>query len=127
MSAITTDRLRRLARWPYAGLIVVVFGLAVAPISDHIGAPSDKANHFIAFYTLALAGALVFPRAPLWRIAVLLSAFGGLIELVQGLDAVGRDADVMDWVVDTLAIACAFMPLALSGLRRPGAADKPRP
>jgi len=59
-----------------------------------------------------LAGA-AFPRRNLLVIAALLSAFGALIELVQGLDIVRRDRDFWDWVADTLAIAAALAPMLL--------------
>jgi hypothetical protein len=54
-----------------------------------------------------------FPRRRLWVIAVLLSAFGALIELVQGLHIVHRDRDFWDWVADTLAIIAALSPMLL--------------
>jgi hypothetical protein len=48
-----------------------------------------------------------------WVIAVLLSAFGALIEIVQGLPVVHRDRDFWDWVADTLAIIAALSPMLL--------------
>ena len=75
--------------------------------------PWDKAEHFAAFYTLTVLAAAAFPQRRLLMLAVLLSAFGALIELVQTLPIVNRDADFWDWVADTIAIAAALLPLAL--------------
>ena len=66
-----------------------------------------------------------FPRGSLFGIAVALSAFGALIEFLQGLSFVGRDRDFQDWVTDTIAIGMALAPMllvwwraqALSGIR----------
>jgi VanZ family protein len=54
-----------------------------------------------------------FPRRGLLVIAILLSAFGGLIELVQALPIVGRDCDIRDWVADTIAILAALAPVGV--------------
>lgn len=72
--------------------------------------PWDKAEHFAAFYTLTLLAMAAFPRRNFLVLGVLLSAFGGLIELVQALPIVGRDCDVMDWITDTIAVMAAFAP-----------------
>jgi hypothetical protein len=59
---------------------------------------------------LAVAG---FPRGRLWVIAGFLSAFGALIEIVQGLPMVHRDRDFWDWVADSVAIIAALSPMLL--------------
>ena len=51
--------------------------------------------------------------------------YGGLIEILQGLPMVGRDRDLVDWLTDIAAIACALAPLALSRLRANPGDDKP--
>jgi hypothetical protein len=56
---------------------------------------------------------------------VLLVGYGGFIEIVQGLDFVGRDRDLLDWLTDIAAVACAVLPLAFSRLRARFADDKP--
>lgn len=123
---ITARTWRRVAQWIYAGVVAAVFVLAVAPVADSAIPTSDKLNHFAAFYILGLFGALAFARLPLWRLAVGLAAYGGGIELIQGLAFVGRDCDILDWATDCAAVACAILPLALSGLLRRGAVDKPK-
>ncbi len=97
----------------FAALIFTFYSAVIPPSYAWHLVPWDKAEHFIAFYALTgLAGA-AFPRRNLLVIAALLSAFGALIELVQGLDIVRRDRDFWDWVADTLAIAAALAPMLL--------------
>lgn len=120
------SRWRRPARVGYWCLVAVVFTLSVIqPITPGGLEASDKVNHFAAFYVLELAAAVVFPRQPLWLSAILLVAFGGFIEVVQGLPIVGRDRSLLDWLTDAAAVACAAAPLALSGLRTTAGDDKP--
>jgi VanZ family protein len=117
---------RSLARAGYWVLVGLVFVLSVAPIPPDVGVETtDKVNHFAAFYVLALCAALLFPRRPLWFAAALLVGYGGLIEIVQGLSFVGRDRDLLDWLTDMAAVACALVPLALSRLRVGVGDDKP--
>lgn len=71
----------------------------------------DKAEHFLAFYVLTGLAVAAFPRGNLLAIAAALSAFGALIEFVQGLSFVGRDRDFQDWVTDTVAIGMAMAPI----------------
>ena len=75
--------------------------------------PWDKAEHFAAFYTLTVLGVAAFPRRSMALLALLLSAFGAFIELVQALPIVNRDADFRDWVTDSIAVGAALLPLAL--------------
>jgi len=77
----------------------------------------DKAEHFTAFYVLALLAAVAFPRRPLLSLAIALSALGAGIEVVQALPFVDRDSDFWDWFTDTLAITAAFLPVMLTNWR----------
>ena len=54
-----------------------------------------------------------YPKGRLWIIAGSLSAFGALIEIVQGLPIVHRDRDFWDWVADSVAIIAALSPMLL--------------
>ena len=83
-------------------------------------APWDKAEHFIAFYALTGLAVAAFPKRNLFVIAALLSAFGALIEIVQGLPIVHRDRDFWDWVADTIAIICGARPHAAGVVARAG-------
>jgi len=82
------------------------FVMAVIPHPPQLpGEPSDKVQHIVAFATLGLLGAWAYVRAPLLRIALGLSLFGALIEVVQAIPALHRDSDLLDWLADTVACA----------------------
>jgi hypothetical protein len=102
----------------FAALIFTFYSAVIPPQHALKLVPWDKAEHFIAFYALTGLAAAAFPRWHVLLIAVLLSAFGALIEIVQGLPIVHRDKDVWDWVADTLAIAAALAPMWLVWWRR---------
>jgi len=104
----------RLAQVAFFAALLFTFYSAVVPPSLALQlVPWDKAEHFIAFYTLTGLAAAAFPRRSLFLTAVSLSAFGALIELVQGTPLVHRDMDFWDWVADTLAIIAALAPMLL--------------
>ena len=108
----------RLVRAGFWGVATLVFVLAVIPAP-----PSppllgwDKAQHFLAFYVLAILAAAAFPRRSLLAIGLPLSAYGAVIELAQMLPFVHRDGDFWDWVADSLAIAAALAPLLVPRVR----------
>lgn len=106
--------LLRLAQLVFWAALVFTFVCAVLP-SQHVIHifKWDKAEHFLAFYVLTGLAVAAFPRANLFVIVVALSAFGALIEFVQGLSFVGRDRDFQDWVTDTVAIGVALAPMLL--------------
>ncbi len=109
----------RLAKLAFFSALVFTFYSAVIPPQHALQlVPWDKAEHFIAFYALTGLAAAAFPRHHLVVIAALLSGFGALIELVQGLSMVHRDRDFWDWVADTLAIIAALSPMLLVWWRR---------
>lgn len=116
---------RAVVQAAYWLVVVAVFAGAVAPI--HEGGPpgSDKVEHFAVFAALMAGAGLIYRRQPLWRAALLLLLYGGLIEIVQGLPMVGRDRDLMDWLADGLGVACATAALTLWGLRARRGVDKP--
>jgi hypothetical protein len=97
----------------------VVAGAAVIPSEDH--PPDlfgwDKANHFVAFYGVALIGALAFPRLSVLVLGAWLSGLGALIEVIQAIPMLHRDADVLDWVTDSAGILAALAPLAVAAWR----------
>jgi Na+/H+-dicarboxylate symporter len=103
----------------FFGALIFTFYSAVIPPSHALDlTPWDKATHFIAFYVLTGLAVAAFPKQNLFVLAALLSAFGALIEVVQGLPMVHRDRDFWDWVADTIAISSALAPLLLSWWRR---------
>jgi hypothetical protein len=113
-SVLRTSLLLRLAQAAFfAALIFTCYSAVIPPRHALQLVPWDKAEHFIAFYGLTGLAAAAFPRGRLWVIAILLSAFGALIEFVQGLPMVHRDRDFWDWVADSLAIIAALSPMLL--------------
>lgn len=114
MNPIDAKRLLIVAQLVFWATLIFTFVAAVMPAHQAPQLfPWDKAEHFAAFYTLTLLAAAAFPRRRLVWIAVLLSAFGALIELTQALPFVHRDCDFWDWVADSCAIVAALVPLAL--------------
>ena len=111
--------LLRLAQVLFWAALIFTFVCAVLP-SQHVIHifKWDKAEHFLAFYVLTGLAVAAFPRGNLFIIAAALSAFGALIELVQGLSFVGRDRDFQDWVTDTIAIGMAMAPILTVWWRR---------
>jgi hypothetical protein len=104
----------RLAQVAFFAALIFTFYSAVIPPQKAVTlAPWDKAEHFIAFYALTGLAVAAFPRRHLFIVAALLSAFGALIEFVQGLEIVNRDRDFWDWVADTIAICAALAPMLL--------------
>ena len=94
--------LLRLAFWAAA---LFAFVMAVLPHPPQVpGAPNDKIQHIIAFVTLAALGAWAYRGWSLLRLAIGLSLFGALIEVVQMIPALHRDSDVLDWIADTAAV-----------------------
>ena len=78
--------------------------MAVLPHPPRLpGDPSDKVQHIIAFAVLALLSAAAFPLSRMRLLALALSMFGALIELVQAIPALNRDSQLLDWIADTVA------------------------
>lgn len=92
------------------------FVMAVLPHPPLLVPVWDKLQHFGAFASLMAVAMLAYPRVRSIKLALALCSFGALIELVQGLPMVHRDADVHDWVADLLAI---FVVLVLAQLWKP--------
>jgi len=111
--------------WAFALLALagtVWYSLASPPAADQV-LGSDKVAHAAAYAvdTMLLLLAVVWrPGRPqplvAWVVPILLAVaiLGAAIEFVQ--DAVGRDADPLDWVADLAGIAIAALAFGL--LRR---------
>jgi hypothetical protein len=112
---------RKLAPYLFWAALAIAFACAVAPQPPALpGNPSDKVQHMLAFAVLGGLAWLAYPGLSRWRILIGLSAFGALIELVQGTPLVHRDAQLLDWVADTVAAVAvlAFMALLSRIARR---------
>ncbi|TVR49842.1 MAG: VanZ family protein [Rhodobacteraceae bacterium] len=97
--------------------LTLVLGLAIAllafaPISSDALPGSDKLHHFLAFAVLAFPLPFARPRL-VWPVIVIVSLYGGLIELVQPV--FGREASWGDLVADALGALCGGLLGALCG------------
>ena len=107
----------RLARlWWAIGWGMVLF-IAVSCLEPAKYVPDvhlwDKAEHALAFFGMSawFGGLVRRTRYPLIALTMLL--FGGGIEIAQGLMGWGRDADILDFVADTVGITVAMVLLYL--------------
>jgi hypothetical protein len=112
-------RVRHLAQAGFwAACAVVLFGT----LSSQAGAIErtfwDKGLHFIAFYGLAVIGAVAFPTLQLRWIGIGLLLFGLGIEGLQKLPFVDRDGSWGDFFADGAGVAFGLVPIALDRLRR---------
>ena len=107
----------RLARlWWAIGWAMVVY-ITISCLEPPRYVPNlhlwDKLEHALAFGGMAFwFGSLVRPRQyPLTALLMLL--FGGGIEVAQGVMGLGRDADIMDFVADSVGVLVALIALYL--------------
>jgi len=105
--------LRYLRLWQLAGALLLLLALVASLLPelpfwlDSPDAPfkmSDKVLHILGFLGLATWFSGQFPRGSYWRLAVGLIAFGGLIEVLQGMTDY-RNAEWLDLSADGLGIA----------------------
>lgn len=93
------------------------FALGMAVFTPSFPVPgnlSDKVQHFLAFAVLSVLGTLAYPRARFMLLLFGLVLFGGLIELVQLIPFLGRDADWVDWAVDTGTVVVMLSAIAFA-------------
>jgi len=91
-------------------LLVLVIYLCLEP-EDGGGASriNDKLAHFLAFFALAGWFAALVERRFYWLIALGMLSVGGLIEVAQGLMALGRTADLLDFVADAAGVSAGIL------------------
>jgi VanZ family protein len=100
---MTFQRLLVVAFWSAAAFALIMASLPKPPQLP--GEPSDKIQHIIAFVTLAALGAAAYPRTPLLRLLIGLATFGALIEIIQLIPPLHRDAQLTDFIADVAAAA----------------------
>lgn len=105
-----------------AGTVVFAAAVAVFAFSPSTGVdsglPWDKANHALAFLVWTILAGAGWPKAGVLRLALAMLALGTAIELIQGLPAVGRDADVWDVVADMVGFGLGWSLLMALRIRR---------
>jgi VanZ family protein len=75
----------------------------------------DKANHFVGYFLLTTWFTGVARRNRYWVVGLLLIAFGGALEIAQGMMHEGRQADWLDFTANSLGVSAA-VTAALLGL-----------
>ena len=90
--------------WP--GLALVTWG-ELTPSPPHLGMHVwDKLLHFTAYFGLSgMASLSLSSRRAVFYAVLALIAFGGLLEIVQGMT--GRDAEWLDEAANTLGATLA--------------------
>lgn len=112
---------RMVVRTLFWSALAFCFVMAVTP--QPVALPtSDKTQHVVAFATLAVLAVAGYRDAGLLRLWLGLVAFGGAIELVQGLAWIGRTADPLDWLADIGAASVVIGAAALWPAPRSAAA-----
>jgi len=115
--------LRRLFVIAFWGALLFAYVDAILPGKDAINLSVwDKLNHMIAFFTITFLARAAYPRIPIFRLFVMMAAFGAFIELSQAIPFIHRDAEWDDWFADMVATLVALIvawPFAiLAGKRR---------
>lgn len=115
---------------PLRRLFVIAFWLAatfayveaVMPAREQIELSAwDKINHMAAFFTITFLARAAYPRIAVFRLFVMMAAFGAFIELSQALPIIHRDAEWDDWFADLIATLIGLMvawPFAILADRR---------
>ena len=100
-----------LLRLVLVAAVVFAVTMALLPKPPHLPIDQfgDKAQHMLAFATIALLAAFSYPTARLFRIGERLSFLGALIEVLQSIPSLHRDCDIHDWIADTLAITVVLL------------------
>jgi hypothetical protein len=99
----------------WAALVCAV-GFALAPLPEALD-EWDYALHFLAFYVLACAALVAFPRISSFRLALGLFLSGAFIEWVQILPIFGHTAQIGDLAADLVGAAAALVPARLGSRR----------
>jgi len=94
----------RIVKFGFWAAAAAVLFVALMPARDAPELGWDKLMHFLAFSALTTIALLGYGRSRPLLIGALMSGFGALIEVLQGLPLFHRDASVADWIADTLAV-----------------------
>lgn len=118
---MTQHRRLTILRFAFWAAAIFAFVMAIIPQPPQLpGEPSDKIQHMSAFVVLGGLAFFAYPRAKRLLIATGLSLFGAFIEIVQAIPSLHRDADVFDWIADTVAAAAILIVFQWLLSRRKG-------
>jgi VanZ family protein len=82
------------------------------PPSNDGSVYKDKIQHIIAFGGVTFWGMMAFPAQRL-AIAIGLTVFGALMEVLQGVMTTTRQPSIYDWCADLVGIVLAWMVVIL--------------
>lgn len=88
--------------------LALAFTLAMALVPRPPSAlfvAGDKNLHMAVFTALSALASLAFPRWRVIELFVAMAALGASIEVLQMIPALGRDAELADWIADCVAVA----------------------
>jgi VanZ family protein len=69
---------------------------------------NDKIEHATAFFGMTFWFGGLVRRGRFWVLGLIMSAFGGAIEIAQGTMGLGRDMDIHDWIADSCGVLIAL-------------------
>jgi len=98
--------------WLMVGLVIVLslIPIAAAIPKVHNG---DKIGHFVAYFSLMLWFALLYPKPWVRNLyAIAFIVMGGLMEVLQSFTAY-RSMDIEDFHVNTLGVIVGFIAAVL--------------
>jgi VanZ family protein len=111
-------RIQRLFTFAFWAAAMFAYVVAVLPDADAPSfSSSDKVEHMVAFFTLAILARLAHPRWSFLALAALLGAFGAFIEFSQMIPAIHRDASLWDWYADMAAVGAGLLVAGLATRR----------
>jgi VanZ family protein len=98
---VSRGTLNRIASVLFWLAMAITLVLATLPEPPQVPLPGgDKVLHMTAFAALSLLAWLAFPRRRVVQLFIAMAALGALIEALQSIPALHREADVSDWLAD---------------------------
>ncbi len=106
-------RISKALFWGSLGFTLIM-ALLPNPPQMLVAASSDKINHMLAFAALTSLHQIAYSGVTFGRRMMLMAALGGLIEIVQLIPGLHRDAQLLDWLADSIAAFTASVIVTLA-------------